>query len=127
MDVPVEFFESVIAIEVAITGALLFQIRFFEPAHVAQSTAARIPGPWSRLAMAIVIGVTVFGSLSAIATDGQRIAAMTVTVGLALSLLPILHRVVPPITASRSDAAAITIGLVLYVIAVAGVIGILNG
>ena len=30
MDVPVQYFQSVIAIELAVTGALLWQIRFFE-------------------------------------------------------------------------------------------------
>jgi hypothetical protein len=29
VDVPVQYFQSVIAIELAVTGALLWQIRFF--------------------------------------------------------------------------------------------------
>ena len=127
MDVPVQFFQSVIAIEVAVTGALLFQIRFFESARVAEEKDARIPAPWLRLAMAIVLGATVFGSLYAIATHGQRTAAVTVTVGLALSALPILLRVLPPLTPSRSDTAVTALGLVLYVIAVAVIIALLNG
>jgi hypothetical protein len=126
VDVPVEFFESVIGTEVAIAGALLFQVRFFEQARASELAAAKIPGPWSRLAMAIVIGVTLFGSLSAIATDGPRIAAISVTVGLAVSALPILYRVVPPITASRSDAAATTVGLLLYAGAVAIMLALLG-
>jgi hypothetical protein len=127
VDVPLQFFQSVIAIEIAITGALLFQIRFFQSASVAEGKGAEIPAPWLRLAMAIVLGATVFGSLYAIATDGQRSAAVTVTVGLALSLLPILLRVLPPLTSSRSDTAVTTAGLVLYVIAVAVIIALLNG
>ena len=46
MGIPVEFFETVIAIEVAIAGALLFQIRFFESASVAKQKGARIQAPW---------------------------------------------------------------------------------
>jgi hypothetical protein len=30
VDVPVQYFQSVIAIELAVTGALLWQIRFFD-------------------------------------------------------------------------------------------------
>jgi len=30
VDLPVQYFQSVIAIELAVTGALLWQIRFFE-------------------------------------------------------------------------------------------------
>ena len=30
MDVPVQYFQSVIAIELAVSGALLWQMRFFE-------------------------------------------------------------------------------------------------
>lgn len=126
MDVPVEFFESVIGIEVAIIGALLFQVRFFESARVAEEKGPGIPAPWLRLAMAIVLGVTVFASLYAIATHGQRTLAATVSVGLALSALPILLRVLPPLTSSRSHTAVTTAGLVLYVIAIAVIIALLN-
>lgn len=63
MDVPVQVFQSVIAIEVAITGALLFQIRFFESAQAAEGNRVKVPAPWLRLAMATVIGATLFGSL----------------------------------------------------------------
>jgi hypothetical protein len=31
VEVPVQFFQSVIAIELAVAGALLWQIRYFEP------------------------------------------------------------------------------------------------
>ena len=127
MDVPVQFFQSVIAIEVAVTGALLFQIRFFESARVAEHKGAGIPAPWVRLAMAIVLGTTLFGSLYAIAVHGQRTAAVVVTLGLALSLLPILVRVLPPSSHARGDAAVTAIGLVLYLIAVGVVAWLLNG
>ena len=126
MDIPVEFFETVIAIEVAVAGALLFQIRFFESASVAEN-GGRIPAPWLRLAMAIVLGTTVFGSLYAIAAGGQRTAAVVVTVGLAFSLLPILLRVLPPLSHSRGDAAVTAAGLALYFIAVGVIVWLLNG
>jgi hypothetical protein len=124
--IPVEFFETVIAIEVAIAGALLFQIRFFESDPVAEQTRARIPAPWLRLAMAVVLGTTLFGSLYAIAAQGQRTVAVVVTVGLALSLLPILVRVLPPLSHPRGDAAVTAVGLVLYFMAVGVVVWLLN-
>jgi hypothetical protein len=127
VDVPVQFFQSVIAIEVAVTGALLFQIRFFESARVAEQKGAGIPAPWVRLAMAIVLGTTLFGSLYAIAAQGQRSAAVVVTVGLALSLLPILVRVLPPLSDARGDAAVTAAGLVLYFIAVGVVVWLPSG
>ena len=73
MDVPVQYFQSVIAIELAVAGALLWQIRYFE------SSTARREGdslPDARLRIAL--------------------AAQAVTVGLAVSVLPILLRVLPP-------------------------------
>jgi hypothetical protein len=127
VDIPVEFFETVIAIEVAIAGALLFQVRFFELARLAEQKGASIPAPWLRLVMAIVLGTTVFGSLYAIAAGGQRTAAVVVTVGLAFSLLPILVRVLPPLSHGRGDAAVTAAGLVLYFIAVGVVVWLLNG
>jgi hypothetical protein len=127
MDVPVQFFQSVIAIEVAITGALLFQIRFFESARVAEHKGAGVPAPWVRLAMAIVLGTTLFGSLYAIGAQGQRTAAVVVTLGLAFSLLPILVRVLPPLSHARGDAAVTAIALVLYFIAVGVVVWLLSG
>lgn len=126
MDVPVQFFQSVIAVEVAITGALLFQIRYFEaPGDPERRTG--LPAPWLRLVVAVILGATVFGSLYAIGTGGQQFEAMAVTLGLALSVLPILLRVLPPLTSPRSDTAVTIVGLALYVVVVAGVIALLNG
>jgi hypothetical protein len=46
-----------------------------------------------RLGLALVLGATLFGSLWAIADEGPKSAALAVTVGLAISLIPILlHR-----------------------------------
>ena len=126
MDVPVQFFQSVIAIEVTITGALLFQIDFFKPRETAEARRGDVPGPWLRLLMAVILGATVFGSLYAIATGGQRTAAIAVTVGLAISVLPILLRVLPTLTSSRNDATVTVLGLVAYVLIVATTVLLLN-
>lgn len=125
MEVPVQFFQSVVGIELAITGALLFQIRFFEPATIASERGSR-PAPVFRLLVAVVLGATVFGSLYAIATGGERIEAMAVTLGVALSVLPILLRVLPPLRSSTPDAAVTMSGLGIYAVVVVGLIALLS-
>jgi hypothetical protein len=118
VDVPVQYFQSVIALEVAVTGALLWQIRYFE------STGPRredLPDSRLRLGLALVLGATVFGSLWAIANEGPEWAAVAVTIGLAVSIVPILLRVLPPLardakTSERSPGYALTVaGLIAYV------------
>jgi hypothetical protein len=122
-DVPVQYYQSIIAVEVAIAGALLFQIRFFAPRGTAEGERD-LPDPRLRLAMAVVLGATLFGSLYAIRAGG-RTADEAVTIGLAISLLPILLRALPPLardarTHRRPPQYAITIvGLVLYVLVTA--------
>ncbi len=104
-EVPVQFYQSVIAIELAIAGALLFQIRFFSPRDAADPDRD-LPDPRTRLAMAVVLGTTVFGSLYAIKSGG-RAADEAVTVGLAISLVPILLRALPHWAATRRRNGAI--------------------
>jgi hypothetical protein len=91
MDVPVQYFQSVITIELAVSGALLWQMRFFE-----SSTARRenepLPDARLRVALALVLGATLFGSLWAMVDEGPKWAALAVTIGLAVSLVPILLR-----------------------------------
>ena len=75
MEVPVQYFQSVIAVETAVTGVLLFQIRFFEtddalPGRVGAD--ARV-----RLLYLLILIATVFGSLEAIREGGGRVAAST--------------------------------------------------
>jgi hypothetical protein len=75
------------------------QIRFFE-------SDADVPGksatdPRARVLMLIVITATLFGSLEAIREGGGLEVAVLVTVGLAVSILPILLRVLPTL---RRDA-----------------------
>jgi hypothetical protein len=48
MEVPVQFFRSIIGIELAIAGALLFQVRYFEPRGT-DGDAAGLPDPRWRL------------------------------------------------------------------------------
>jgi hypothetical protein len=62
------------------------------------------------------------------ANGGGSLAAISVTIGLALSLLPILLRVLPPLardarTQERDPNYLVTVvGLLLYVALVAGVV-----
>ena len=132
MDVPVQYFQSVITIELAVAGALLWQIRFFDSSDTARRDRADLPDPRLRLGLALVLGATVFGSLWAMAHGGQSLAATAVTVGLAVSLLPILLRVLKPLardaaTNARDASYAVTvIGLLLYVLLVAGVVVLIN-
>src|SRR5262249_47386767 len=85
VDVPPQFFQSVIAIELAVTGALLWQMRFFESRRGKARDDEPLPDARLRLALALVLGTTLFGSLWAIADEGPKWAALVVTVGLAVS------------------------------------------
>src|SRR5262249_5761630 len=111
-------------------GALLWQIRYFDPSS--RREGEHVPHPVIRLLVAIVLGATVFGSLWAIANEEGSGAATGVTIGLAASLVPILLRVLPPLSKSaatreRDTKSGVTVaGLVLYTIAVAGLVVLLN-
>jgi hypothetical protein len=80
--------------------------------------------------MLIVLTATIFGSLEAIRESGGRWAAVLVTVGLAISLLPILLRVLPTLrrdaqTRQRSPHFWVTVlGLTLYAAIIALVVSI---
>jgi hypothetical protein len=132
VDVPVQFFQSVIAIELAVTGALLWQMRFFESKDARQRENERLPDSRLRLGLALVLGSTLFGSLWAIADEGPKWAALAVTVGLAVSLLPILLRVLAPLARDATtnerdpDYAVSVLGLVLYIAVVAGFLVLLD-
>ena len=95
MDVPVQYFQSVIALETAITGVLLFQIRFFATSKDAPEESD--VDPRLRVLLLAVLTATVFGSLEAIREGWGRWSAVLVTVGLAVSVLPIVLRVLPPL------------------------------
>jgi hypothetical protein len=120
VDVPVQYFQSVIAIELAVTGALLWQIHYFDSKKTAPPEGEPLPDPRLRLGLALVLGATLFGSLWAIADEGPRWAALAVTVGLAVSLVPILLRVLPPLakdaaTNERDPSYGVTVvGLLFY-------------
>jgi hypothetical protein len=131
MDVPVQYFQSVIAIELAVAGALLWQMRFFE-SSTARRDGEPLPDARLRVALALVLGVTVFGSLWAMADEGPKWAALLVTIGLAVSLVPILLRVLPPLakdatTSERDPQYGVTVvGLFFYVVVVGGVLLLLD-
>jgi hypothetical protein len=122
MDVPVQYFQSVIAVETAVTGVLLFQIRFFDT----NKDATREFGadPRLRVLLLIVLTATIFGSLEAIREHWGSWSAVLVTVGLAVSVLPILLRALPPLqrdaqTQQRHPHFWTTVlGLVLYAVIV---------
>jgi hypothetical protein len=111
---------------------LLWQIRYFEPRDASGRESERLPDSRLRLGLALVLGATLFGSLWAIADEGPKWAAIAVTIGLAVSFLPILLRVLPPLakdaaTNQRDSGYAITVlGLVLYVAVVAGFLVLLD-
>ena len=83
-------------------------------------------------ALGLSLGATIFGSLWAIADEGPRWAALAVTVGLGISAIPILLRVLPPLakdaaTNERDPGYALTLlGLVLYTVVVAGFLVLLD-
>ena len=124
-DVPVQYFQSIIAVELAVAGALLFQVRFFDKDQGDNGTRV---DPRLLVLMAIVLAATLFGSLEAIREGWGSLAAVFVTVGLAVSLLPILLRVFPPLardleTHQRPPNFWFTIlGLVLYAAVVAVIV-----
>jgi hypothetical protein len=123
-EVPIQYFQSIIAIELAVTGALPFQIRYFTP-RGGSDQEDDLPDARLRLAVAVVLGATLFGSLEAMLHGGDRIAATVVMIGLAISLLPILLRVLPPLrrdaaTSERRPNAVTIIGVVAFVVLVAG-------
>jgi len=132
LDVPVQYFQSVVAIELAVSGALLFQIRFFDSSDKANGDVEHRHDPRVLLAVAFVLGATVFGSLWAMLHQAQTVAASAVTIGLALSLLPIFVHVLPPISKDAAaqqrdpDYGVTIVGLSLYVVLVSGVVTLLN-
>ena len=125
MDVPVQYFQSVIAIELAVAGALLWQIRYFESPEKDQRDSARHPDSRLRLGLALVLGMTMFGSLWAMADEGPKWAAVAVTIGLAVSLIPILLRVLPPLakdatTHERDPDYPVTVAALVCYVAIVG-------
>ena len=131
VDVPVQFFQTTIAIELAVAGALLWEIRYFERGG-AKAEARQLPDARLQLFFALVVAATVFGSLWALADEGEALAATLVTTGVAISLLPILVRVLLPLakdarTSERDSNSALTIlGLSVYALVVSGVIALIN-
>ena len=124
-DVPVQYFQSIIAVELAIAGALLYQVRFFDKDRAVKGEQAEQIDPRLLLLMALVLTATLFGSLEAMREGWGSLAAVFVTVGVAVSLLPILLRVFPPLardieTQQRDPRFWVTVlGLVLYCAGVA--------
>jgi len=127
-EVPIQFFQSVIAIQLAVTGALLFQVRYFAPREEREQDDDRLPSATLRLCIAVVLGATLFGSLFAMLHGGDRTAAAGLLIGLAVSILPILLRVLPPLrqdleTDERPRYALVTVvGVIGYIVLAAAAI-----
>jgi hypothetical protein len=125
VDVPVQFFQSMIAIELAVAGALLWQMRFFEPRMRASVRANVFPTLAYVLASPSFWAQPCSGPCGRSQTKG-RSGRHSRHCGVAVSLIPILLRVLPPLakdaaTNERDSHYAITVvGLVLYVAVVAG-------
>jgi quinol-cytochrome oxidoreductase complex cytochrome b subunit len=124
VDVPVQFFQSVIGIEIAVIGALLFQIRYFDRDDTRQSEQAT--DPRILVVFALVLFATIFGSLWGIAHHGQRTAASLVTAGVAISVLPILLRSFPQLRRADLSIASRVVGVVAYVAFVTGLVVLVN-
>jgi hypothetical protein len=122
-EVPVQYYQTVVAIQLAVSGALLFQIRFFDPAQTIGGRDA-----WRRLAIAIVLGSTLFGCLYSIRHASGPGAASAVTFGLAVSIVPILLRVLPPLASGargsshESQRTVTVVALGLYAVATAAIV-----
>ena len=127
-EVPIQFFQSVVAIQLAVTGALLFQVRFFSPREETWREDDRLPSATLRLAVAVVLGATLYASLQAMLHGGDRTAAAVLLIGLAVSILPVLLRVLPPLrqdlqTDERPRYVVVTIvGVIVYVVLVAAAV-----
>jgi hypothetical protein len=132
VDVPVQYFQSVIAIELAVAGALLWQMRYFAPRDEARRESERLPDSRLRVGLALVLCAILFGSLWAMADEGPNFAAIAVTIGLAISIVPVLIRILPPLardatTNERDPHYLVTVaGLFLYVAVVAGCLVVLD-
>jgi heme/copper-type cytochrome/quinol oxidase subunit 4 len=106
-------------------------MRFFE-SRTARRAGESLPDARLRVGLALVLGATLFGSLWAMADEGPKWAALAVTIGLAVSLVPILLRVLPPLAKDATsnerdpDYAVTVVGLFLYVVVVAGVLVLLD-
>ena len=131
MDVPVQFFQSAITIELAVAGALLWQIRYFDR-DAARRDRQGLRDARVQLFFVLVMGATLFGSLWAIAEQGKALAASLITAGVAVSLLPVLVHLLPPLardarTSKRDANSTVTVvGLLSYVVVVGGVIALIN-
>jgi hypothetical protein len=101
-------------------------MRFFESSASGRLSDRQLPDARLRVGLALVLGATLFGSLWAMADEGPEWAAVAVTIGLAVSLVPILLRVLPPLareaaTNERDPNYLVTVvGLLLYIALVAG-------
>ncbi len=132
MEVPVQYFQSIIALELAVTGALLWQIHYFDREPEAEVRGRALPHPLVRGVVALVLLGTILGSLLGI-VYGDRWIAILVGAGFMVSLLPMILRVLPalgPVERTREHqrtTVMTVVGLLVSVlIAAAFVIALLG-
>ena len=63
MSIPPQYFQSIIALELAVTGALLWQIHYFDREPEAEVRGRALPHPLVRGVVALVLLGTILGSL----------------------------------------------------------------
>ena len=131
MSIPPQYFQSIIALELAVTGALLWQIHYFDREPEAEVRGRALPHPLVRGVVALVGFGTILGSLLGI-VYGDRWIAILVGAGFMVSLLPMILRVLPafgPVEQTREHRTNVmtVVGLLVSVlIAAAFVIALLG-
>jgi len=131
MSIPPQYFQSIIALELAVTGALLWQIHYFDREPEAEVRGRALPHPLVRGVVALVLFGTILGSLLGI-VYGDRWIAILVGAGFMVSLLPMILRVLPafgPVEQTREHRTNVmtVVGLLVSVlIAAAFVIALLG-
>jgi hypothetical protein len=72
VDVPVQFFQSTITIELAVAGALLWEIRYFDREGAAGRDRQELPDARLQRLFALVLGATLFGRSGRSPMRGRR-------------------------------------------------------
>ena len=90
MSIPPQYFQSIIALELAVTGALLWQIHYFDREPEAEVRGRALPHPIVRGAVALVLLGTILGSLLGIVYGDRWIAILVAIATIALkgSIIP---------------------------------------
>ena len=129
-EVPVQYLQSFIAIELAVTGALLFQIRYFDRNAPVRSIDGSSP-PWLLVSLGIVLVATLFGSLWALLHGAEPRRARSPSGSRSRSCRSCsgcyrLSRGTRTRVRGILASSPTIVGLLAYVVVVAGVVVLLN-